>query len=74
MKAVGFNEPVHILPYDHGGSFQTKVVGWSGTLSPAQTAEIAAAKQIIYDGFKAAIQACVPSQEALASSSMSDSA
>jgi len=60
----GFNEPLYILPFDHRGSFQTKLFGWSGTLSPAQTAEIASTKQVIYDGFKAALQAGVPRQKA----------
>jgi hypothetical protein len=54
MTTIGFNEPVYILPVDHRGSFQTKMFAWSGTLNSAQTAEIAAAKQVIYDGFKAA--------------------
>jgi myo-inositol catabolism protein IolC len=61
---IGFNEPLYILPFDHRGSFQTKLFGWSGTLSPAQTAEIASTKQVIYDGFKAALQAGVPRQKA----------
>jgi myo-inositol catabolism protein IolC len=64
MTAVGFDEPLYILPFDHRGSFQTKMFGWSGTLSAAQTAEIAAAKEVIYDGFKAALQAGVPQQKA----------
>jgi myo-inositol catabolism protein IolC len=64
MTAVGFNQPLYILPFDHRGSFQTKMFGWSGTLSEAQTAEIAATKQVIYDGFKAALQAGVPQQKA----------
>src|SRR5690349_8182882 len=64
MTAIGFNEPLYILPFDHRGSFQTKMFGWSGTLSPAQTAEIASTKQVIYDGFKAALQAGVPRQKA----------
>src|ERR1700734_2080356 len=38
--------------------------GWKGTLSPSQTAEIAATKQVIYDGFKAALQAGVPERKA----------
>src|ERR1700757_518354 len=50
-----FNKPLYILPFDHRGSFQTKMFGWKGTLTPEQTAEIAAAKQVIYDGFKAAL-------------------
>ena len=47
MTAIGFNELLYILPFDHQGSFQTKMFGWTGTLSPSQTAEIASAKQVI---------------------------
>ena len=43
MKTRGFDEPLYILPFDHRGSFQTKLFGWKGTLCPAQTADIAAA-------------------------------
>lgn len=64
MTAIGFNQPLYILPFDHRGSFETKMFGWQGTLSPSQTAEIAATKQVIYDGFQAAIQAGVPKQKA----------
>jgi 5-dehydro-2-deoxygluconokinase len=58
--AIGFDKPLYVLPFDHRGSFQSKMFGWKGTLTPAQTAEIAAAKQIIYDGFKKALGAGVP--------------
>jgi myo-inositol catabolism protein IolC len=64
MTALGFNQPLYILPFDHRGSFQTKMFGWKGRLRADQTAEIAATKQVIYDGFKAAIQAGVPKQKA----------
>jgi 5-dehydro-2-deoxygluconokinase len=64
MSAVGYIEPLYILPFDHRGSFQTKMFGWPGELSPDQTAEIASAKQIIYDGFKTALQAGVGKQKA----------
>ena len=59
MTTLGFNAPLYILPFDHRGSFQTKMFGWSGALSPNQAAEIAAIKQVIYDGFKAAVDAGV---------------
>ena len=59
MTTLGFNAPLYILPFDHRGSFQTKMFGWSGAISPNQTAEIAAIKQVIYDGFKAAVDAGV---------------
>src|SRR5689334_6762276 len=38
--------------------------GWKGALTAEQTAEIAAAKQVIYDGFKAAVQDGVPERKA----------
>jgi 5-dehydro-2-deoxygluconokinase len=60
----GFNKPLYVLPYDHRGSFETGMFGWKGALTPEQTAQIAAAKQVIYDGFKAAVAAGVPKQNA----------
>src|SRR5262249_45284722 len=64
MKTIGYNKPLYILPFDHRGSFETKMFGWHGDLTAAQTAEIAAAKQVIYDGFKAAVEAGVPKEKA----------
>jgi 5-dehydro-2-deoxygluconokinase len=61
---VGFDKPLYVLPFDHRGSFQSKMFGWKGALSPEQTAEIAAAKHVIYDGFQAAISAGVPKDKA----------
>jgi 5-dehydro-2-deoxygluconokinase len=61
---IGFDRPLYILPFDHRGSFQTKMFGWKGTLTPEQTAEIAATKQVIYDGFKAALAAGVQKDKA----------
>lgn len=56
----GYERALYIQPFDHRGSFQTKMFGWKGTLTGAQTAEIAATKRVIYDGFKAAIAGGVP--------------
>jgi myo-inositol catabolism protein IolC len=64
MKPVGYNQPLYILPFDHRDSFETKMFGWHGDLTPEQTAEIAAAKQVIYEGFKSAIAAGVPKEKA----------
>jgi myo-inositol catabolism protein IolC len=64
MTTTGFDKPLYILPFDHRGSFQTKMFGWKGALTAEQTAEIAAAKQVIYDGFKVAVQDGVPEQKA----------
>src|SRR5947208_2951329 len=64
MTAIGFNELLYIQPFDHRGSFETGMFGWTGALSPDQTAASAAANQVIYDGFKAALRAGVPRQRA----------
>jgi myo-inositol catabolism protein IolC len=61
---LGFDRPLYVLPFDHRGSFETGMFGWKGALTPEQTAQIAAAKQVIYDGFKAAVTAGVPKEKA----------
>ncbi|NQW46492.1 MAG: DUF2090 domain-containing protein [Planctomycetes bacterium] len=60
----GFARPLYILPFDHRGSFETKMFGWHEPLSSGQTADIAAAKRVIYDGFLAAIASGVPRDRA----------
>jgi len=64
MKTLGFNQPLYLLPFDHRGSFASKMFGFHGQLTPEQTAEIAAAKRVIFDGFKVAIAAGVPKEKA----------
>jgi 5-dehydro-2-deoxygluconokinase len=61
---IGFDKQLYVLPFDHRGSFQTKMFGWKGMLSPEQTAKIADAKRVIYDAFKAAVAAGVPQEKA----------
>src|SRR5271154_44197 len=64
MNTIGFDKPLYILPFDHRGSFQKKMFGWDGELSPQQTVEIAAAKRVIYDAFVSAIHDGVPKEKA----------
>jgi 5-dehydro-2-deoxygluconokinase len=64
MKPLGYDKPLYILPFDHRGSFQTKMFGWHGELNAHQTAEIAGAKRLIYDAFKKAVQDGVPKDKA----------
>jgi myo-inositol catabolism protein IolC len=64
MKTPGFDQPLYILPFDHRGSFQKKMFGWDGALSPQQTQEIAAAKRVIYDAFIEAVRAGIPKEKA----------
>ena len=60
----GYDRPLYILPFDHRGSFQARLFGWEPPLSDAQTAEIAGAKRVIYDGFRSALAAGVPKERA----------
>jgi len=64
MTSLGYDKPLYILPFDHRGSFQTKLFGWPGALTAEQTAEIAASKQVVYDGFQAALRAGIAERKA----------
>jgi 5-dehydro-2-deoxygluconokinase len=65
MKTPGFHRPLYILPFDHRNSFQTKLFGWKGALSAEQTAQVVAAKRVVYDAFRAAIDSGdVPEEKA----------
>jgi 5-dehydro-2-deoxygluconokinase len=48
--ALGYDGKLYILAFDHRGSFQTKMFGIVGDPTPEQTATIADAKQLIYEG------------------------
>jgi 5-dehydro-2-deoxygluconokinase len=58
--STGYNRPLYVLPFDHRASFQTGLFGWKGALAPEQTARVAASKQVVYEGFKGAVDAGVP--------------
>jgi 5-dehydro-2-deoxygluconokinase len=62
--SVGYNRPLYILPFDHRASFQTGLFGWKGTIDAEQTARVAASKQVVYEGFKAALAGGVPKDQA----------
>ena len=64
MKSIGFDRPLYILPFDHRASFETKMFGLEGPPTPEETARIAAAKQVIYEGFLASLGAGVPEEKA----------
>jgi 5-dehydro-2-deoxygluconokinase len=61
---VGYDKPLYILPFDHRGSFQEGLFGWKGDLTAEQTAEVSASKQVVYDGFRAALAGGVPKEKA----------
>ena len=62
--SIGFDQPLYILPFDHRGTFLAKMLGAKGPPTAEQAAEIAAMKQVIYDGFRAALAGGVPRDRA----------
>jgi myo-inositol catabolism protein IolC len=53
--SIGFDKPLYILPFDHRGSFQKKFFGIEGEPDPEQTAMIADAKHLIFEGMMQAV-------------------
>jgi myo-inositol catabolism protein IolC len=64
VMTIGYERPLYVLPFDHRGTFQKNMFGWTGALSDEQSARITAMKQMIYDGFKEAIARGVPKSKA----------
>jgi len=62
--AIGYDKPLYILPFDHRASFEKGLFGFTAPLSAEQTATVAASKQVVYDGLKAALSKGVPKEAA----------
>ncbi len=54
--ALGHDGKLYILAFDHRGSFQKKMFGIEGEPTPEETATIADAKHLIYEGMLVAVQ------------------
>jgi myo-inositol catabolism protein IolC len=54
--ALGYNGKLYILAFDHRGSFQKKMFGIEGDPTPDQTATIADAKHLIFEGMVEAVK------------------
>ena len=52
--------PIYLLAFDHRGSFQKKLLGIPREATPAEVERIRQAKRIIFDGFRAALDAGLP--------------
>ncbi len=62
--ALGYDGKLYILAFDHRGSFQKKMFGIQGDPTPEQTATIADAKHLIFEGMeKAAARGEVPGEQ-----------
>jgi myo-inositol catabolism protein IolC len=54
---LGYDKQLYILAFDHRGSFQKKFFGIEGDPDPEQTAMIADAKHLVYEGMLQAVTA-----------------
>jgi len=54
--ALGYDGKLYILAFDHRGSFQKKMFGIEGEPTPEETATIADAKHLIYEGMLEAVE------------------
>lgn len=65
MNNLGYSKPLYILAFDHRGTFAKQIYSLEmEQLSEEQNAQIKEFKQIIYDGFKDALQNGVPKKSA----------
>jgi myo-inositol catabolism protein IolC len=53
--ALGYDGKLYILAFDHRGSFQKKMFGIQGDPTPEETAKIADAKHLIFEGMVEAV-------------------
>jgi 5-dehydro-2-deoxygluconokinase len=52
---IGYDQPLYVLPFDHRHSYGSEVFGFKTPYTPEQTAEVAASKQVVYEGYKLAL-------------------
>src|SRR5450759_1524825 len=55
---LGYDQKLYVLAFDHRGSFQKKFFGIEGEPDSEQTAIIADAKHLIFEGLLQAVSAC----------------
>lgn len=53
--ALGYDQPLYILAFDHRGSFQKKMFGISGEPNAEEAARISDAKTLIFEGLQRAL-------------------
>ncbi len=61
---LGYEQRLYILPFDHRHSYGEEVFGYHEPMTAEQTADVAASKQVIYDGFQKAVALGVPHDRA----------
>lgn len=62
QKERGYKKQLLVLPFDHRGSFQSKMFGFKAPLTPEQLAEVSSYKDIIFEGFEKAVKSGLPKE------------
>ncbi len=57
---AGYDKPLYVLPFDHRHSYGSEVFGFHEPMTREQIAVVADSKQVIYEGYKAAVAAGAP--------------
>jgi myo-inositol catabolism protein IolC len=61
-SALGYEQNLYILAFDHRGSFQKKLLGISGVPNPEEGRRISDAKKVIFEGFQQAVADGAPKE------------
>jgi myo-inositol catabolism protein IolC len=62
--SLGYDGTLFILAFDHRGSFRSKMFGITGDPTSDEHARLEDAKRLVWEGFKAALEAGAPAGEA----------
>jgi len=60
--ALGYEQNLYILAFDHRGSFQKKMLGITGTPNAEESRRISDAKKVIFEGFQQAVADGAPKE------------
>jgi len=63
-RSRGYDRPLYLLPFDHRHSYISEMCHFTPPLSADEHAAVTDSKQVIYEGFQAAIAAGVPRERA----------
>jgi myo-inositol catabolism protein IolC len=58
--SLGYDRPLFLLPFDHRHSYVAEMFGFKEPLSASQRASVIDSKQVIYEGFRQAVESDVP--------------
>ncbi len=62
-RQSGYPKELFVLPFDHRGSFQTKLFGINGTPTAEQTKLISSYKTMVYEGFLKSVGTGLPREK-----------